>query len=104
METQKGGPDLATMIGSPIAHIKISATKLRANGQDHTTRNQGPPPCAKLRGANFQSRSMPQFRFDHSKATLDTKWSIASEYLNDPSIGYQGNKKGKPDASNRQIS
>ena len=47
---------------------------------------------------------MPQCRFGNAKTILDTAWSIASEYLNDPSIGYQGNKKGKPDASNWQIS
>ena len=32
VETQKEGPNLGTIIGSPITHIKISATKLRANG------------------------------------------------------------------------
>ena len=48
VETQKEGPNLGTIIGSPITHIKISATELRANGQDHTARSQGPPPCAKF--------------------------------------------------------
>ena len=33
------------------------------------------------------------------RAILDRAWSIASESLNDLSIGYQGNKMGKPETS-----